>query len=241
MKPAKSGSQDCVGNSAYRALVLAGLLTAFLLRLYRLGAASLWYDETVSAYLANQSFSDIIAHTALDIHPPGYYLLLHVWSLVSAPLPTLGLEFLLAFPSLWFGVLTVALLAPLGRTLLGKAPAALAVWLAAFSPFLIWYGQEVRMYTAASALCLVCLLAALRFTAHVDRRPAPTRNGRKGWRNGSGCTPLPLQPAYTLSTSLRLRSWRSTSPSCIPLYAGRAAGPALAGRLPAGHQRRLRL
>ena len=179
MKPAKSGSQDRVGNSAYRALVLAGLLTAFLLRLYRLGAASLWYDETVSAYLASQSFSDIIAHTALDIHPPGYYLLLHVWSLVSAPLPTLGLEFLLAFPSLWFGVLTVALLAPLGRTLLGKAPAALAVWLAAFSPFLIWYGQEVRMYTAASALCLVCLLAALRFTAHVDRHPRPPGTGAK--------------------------------------------------------------
>ena len=54
------------------------LLVGFGLRLYRLGADSLWYDETVSAYLANQSITDLIAYTAKDIHPPGYYLLLHL-------------------------------------------------------------------------------------------------------------------------------------------------------------------
>ncbi len=38
-----------------RLALLAGVLTAFGLRLYQLGAESLWYDETVSVYLARQS------------------------------------------------------------------------------------------------------------------------------------------------------------------------------------------
>ena len=36
-----------------RAFLLIGLLLAFALRLYHLGGESLWYDETVSAVLAD--------------------------------------------------------------------------------------------------------------------------------------------------------------------------------------------
>ncbi len=145
-------------------MTLAGLLVAFLLRLYRLGNESLWYDETVSAFLARQPFADMVSHTTLDIHPPGYYALLHAWATVTAPFGTPALEYLLAYPSLWFGLLSIALLAPIGRILLGHSPALLAVWLAAINPFQLWYAQEVRMYTVAAALGLLCFLAALQFT-----------------------------------------------------------------------------
>ena len=164
MRPKQTAISGSRKALTYRAFVLGGLVSAFLIRLYQLGASSLWYDETVSAYLARQSITDMIAHTALDIHPPAYYLMLHGWSAVNAPLVGPAMEFLFAFPSLWFGVITIALLVPIGRTLLGHAPTALAVWLAALHPFLVWYGQEVRMYTVAGALGLLCLLAALRYT-----------------------------------------------------------------------------
>ncbi|MCB0226450.1 MAG: hypothetical protein KDI02_22345, partial [Anaerolineae bacterium] len=68
---------------AIRVTLLLLLTGGFALRLYRLGEQSLWYDETVSAFLAGQSIPALIAHTARDIHPPGYYLLLHGWATLA--------------------------------------------------------------------------------------------------------------------------------------------------------------
>jgi len=58
------------------------LFLGFLLRVFRLGDQSIWYDEGVSLYLAQQTPGQIIRHTAGDIHPPLYYLVLHVWTSV---------------------------------------------------------------------------------------------------------------------------------------------------------------
>ncbi|MCL4830728.1 MAG: glycosyltransferase family 39 protein [Caldilinea sp.] len=149
-----------------RSLLLAGILLGFALRLHRLGAESLWYDETVSVHLARKSIADMIAHTAGDIHPPGYYLLLHLWGRLTTPTLAHGLEFLYAWPSLFAGVLLLALIYALGRRLFDAPTALLGVWLAAVSPFQLWYSQEVRMYTVGAVLALLCLWAALRF---VDR------------------------------------------------------------------------
>ena len=88
-----------------RSLLLAGILLGFALRLHRLGAESLWYDETVSVHLARKPIAAMIAHTSGDIHPPGYYLLLHLWQQVTTPTLAHGLEFLYAWPSLVAGVL----------------------------------------------------------------------------------------------------------------------------------------
>jgi hypothetical protein len=118
-------------------MLLAILLLAFSLRLYRLGAESLWYDETVSVYLASESLPELVAHTAGDIHPPGYYLLLHGWTRLAG-----SSDFAVAFPSLIFGVLLAALLV-------------------AVSPYNLWYSQEVRMYTLGAALGVGLLIAVL--------------------------------------------------------------------------------
>jgi len=146
-----------------RLALLGGLLAGFGLRLHRLGAESLWYDETVSVVLARKSLGEMLAHTARDIHPPGYYALLHGWQALVAPTLVHGLEFLYAWPSLWAGVLILALLYPLGARLVGRRAAVLAVWLAAVNPFHLWYSQEVRMYTVGAALGMLCLWALLRF------------------------------------------------------------------------------
>ena len=136
-------------------LILAG----FALRLFNLGAQSLWYDETVSAFLARQSVPALLAHTARDIHPPGYYVLLHFWVGLAG-----HTEFALAFFSLIFGLLLLALVYRLAYFLANPATAAWATLLVAFSPFNVWYSQEVRMYTMGAALGLAaayCTLHAL--------------------------------------------------------------------------------
>jgi hypothetical protein len=168
------------GNFIHRTLLLLALLTGFALRTIHLGGESLWYDETVSVYLAGQSLPALIAHTAGDIHPPAYYALLHAWRAVAHPSLEYGLEYLYAWPSLWFGVLILALLYPIGVRLLDRNAALLATWLAAIHPFQLWYSQEVRMYTLGAALGLLCLYAMLK--ALFDARATATNPPAPLWR-----------------------------------------------------------
>jgi len=134
------------------------LLVALALRLAHLGQESLWYDETVSAYMAAQSLPDMITHTALDIHPPGYYALLHLWGGVAGTS-----EYSLAFFSLFFGVLLVPLTYRLSRSCaFPRHTSVLAAWLSALSSYSVWYSQEVRMYTLAACLAEALLLATVR-------------------------------------------------------------------------------
>jgi uncharacterized membrane protein len=133
------------------------LLAGFALRLYRLGADSLWYDETVSAYLASESIPHLIAHTARDIHPPGYYVLLHLWTRAA------GLsEFALAFFSLIFGLLLIPLTFALAKQVADTGMGSWAALLVAISPYHLWYSQEVRMYTLGAALGLVMTYFGLK-------------------------------------------------------------------------------
>jgi uncharacterized membrane protein len=159
----------CSAPLVHRLFLLAAILTAFAIRLHALGAESLWYDETVSVHLARLPLAAMVAHTAGDIHPPGYYALLHAWQLLATPSLAGGLEFLYAYPSLFFGVLAVPMLLVLGRRLLGQRTGLAAAWLGAFAPFLVWYSQEVRMYTLGAFLGLLCLWALLKVVT-----PPPT-------------------------------------------------------------------
>ncbi len=139
--------------------LLALLLLAFALRLYQLGSESLWYDETVSAYLATQPVSELIAHTARDIHPPAYYLMLHAWRLLTQPTVAFGLEYLYAWPNVALGLLVVALTFALAKRFLGAVAAHWSLAIAILHPFQLWFAQEVRMY-ALGALCVMLTLWA---------------------------------------------------------------------------------
>lgn len=133
------------------------LLLAAAARFYNLGASSLWYDEGFSAFVASEPLPELIAHTARDIHPPLYYLLLHGWMQAAG-----RSDVALAFFSLVFGLLSVALVIALARRWFGDGAGLLAGLAAAVNPFQIWYSQEVRMYTLAAFLGLLVLAAAGR-------------------------------------------------------------------------------
>lgn len=151
------------------------LLFAFAYRLYRLGGASLWYDETVSIYLARLDLVSLTRHTAGDIHPPFYYYLLHFWGQVAG-----WSEFSAAFLSLCFGMLLIALVyraaselptpplipppsASSGQALkgMGNVP-VISAFLVAISPYNLWYSQEVRMYTLGAFLGLASVYFFVR-------------------------------------------------------------------------------
>jgi len=162
------------------------ILAGFALRLYRLGADSLWYDETVSAFLASESTTELIAHTARDIHPPGYYLLLHFWTLAVG-----SSEFALAFFSLVFGLLLIPLTYQLARLLANRQVASWVALLLAVSPYHLWYSQEVRMYTLGAVLGVCAGYCGLRALSCPDKSGSP----RLFW---SGYTAAAVVGLYTL-------------------------------------------
>ncbi len=140
----------------YRWAVLLILLLAFGLRLYRVDH-NIWWDEGFSYWLARQPAADLLDHTARDVHPPLYYLLLRGWWLVVG-----GGEFLMRFPSLLMGTLGAAAIYGLGRALGGRRAGLLAALFLAVSRFHIGWSQEIRMYMLATTLATGALWAALR-------------------------------------------------------------------------------
>ena len=136
------------------------LLLAALLRLHQLGTQSLWNDEGNSVVQALRSLHEIAQHAARDIHPPGYYWLLHGWSRLTG-----SSEFALRFFSALASVLGVACLYAAGHRLYGRAAGLVAALFLALNGFSIWYAQEARMYAllalwgAAAPLALVATLA----------------------------------------------------------------------------------
>ena len=136
--------------------ITAILLLGTFLRLFRLGAQSLWLDEAFSLILAQRGWGSIIADTARDTMPPLYYLLLHAFLSVN------NSETSARLLSALLGILTIPVIWSLGRRLFGERVALLSALLLAINPFHIYYSQEARMY---AQLGLFSLVAALCFFA----------------------------------------------------------------------------
>ncbi|MDW8102143.1 MAG: glycosyltransferase family 39 protein [Anaerolineae bacterium] len=150
----------------YKLFVLGFLLISFALRLYKLGAFELWVDEAASYYIASLSSPKKIltySATALYEHPPLFYIFLHFW------IKWMGKgEWLLRFPSVFWGVLSIALAWPLFKRLVDEKVALLTVILMTFYSPLVALSQEVRMYALVIALSLVINLVLLAFS---ERNP----------------------------------------------------------------------
>lgn len=154
------------------------LLLAWGLRLYHLGAMSIWWDESLSYDRALKDLTTILSGTiriqnviTRDLHPPLYFLLLH-FAVISFGVT----EFALRTLSTFANVLTVALVYPtfllvarIGKIQVSNRIALLAALFSALSPFYVWYSQEARPYSLVlfwSLLALYTLLRAL--TSPVD-------------------------------------------------------------------------
>jgi hypothetical protein len=71
-------------------------------------------------------------------------------------------EFALRFPAALAGALAVPVIYVLVRRLAGVRPALLAALLTATAPYLVWYGQEAKMYALLTVLVPLTLWLALR-------------------------------------------------------------------------------
>lgn len=127
--------------------IIAAALVAIGISLIIGMQQSVWFDEAYSVLVAQHDPAKIVQLVSVDIHPPGYYLLLHFWG------DTFGWEDL---PLRLLSVLalggSIVMAGILTRRLFGDKAAVAAVTVAALSPLLLRYGFEMRMYSIASLI-----------------------------------------------------------------------------------------
>ena len=156
-------------RSRVRFLLAVGavLVLATVVRLHGLTAVAIWCDEASSIITSQYPLPDLWFHAAHDVHPPFYYVLLHLWMGMFGD-GLFAIRLLSAIP----GIATVLVGALLVRQLASSRTALLAALLMALFPFAVRYSQEVRMYSWLTLLLLSATLALM----HWLRTPA-----RKGW------------------------------------------------------------
>ena len=126
---------------------------------------SVWFDEAYSILVAKQEPAEIIQLAAADVHPPMFYLILHMWGNAwgwsDAPLRL--------FSALALGG-SVVVAGLLTRRLFGDRAAIMSVVFIALAPLLLRYGFEIRMYALASFIgiaatyVLVCARDAKKYS-----------------------------------------------------------------------------
>jgi mannosyltransferase len=160
--------------------VLGALLfvVALVLRLYRLGAQSLWLDEGGTWFeITSKSWPDLLGELVSEKAAyPLYHLLLKAWVSLAG-----DSEWALRFPSALAGAATavVIYLAAIeiqgnkqhatGKTFLPFTFYLLPSLLLATSPFALWHAQDAKVYS------LLMLVVALELWALLRALWRPTR------------------------------------------------------------------
>jgi uncharacterized membrane protein len=151
---------------AARLVAWAVVALAFALRLYRLPDQNLWWDEGWTLWLSQLDPVAIALRTAADAHPPLHYWLLHYWGQLAGGDVVAG-----RMMSVYFGVLSVAVMFRVGAHAGGPWLGALAALLLALARFHLWWSQDIKNYTLAGFFGLIATWATLRLmtAAHPPR------------------------------------------------------------------------
>lgn len=132
---------------------------AFLLRAVNLDAQSLWRDEVDAIRFSGWAVKDLLAGLIQEGHNgPLFFLMLRPWRNLTG-----NSEFALRYPSALVGALAVPLGYVLARQLgFSRRAGVLLGLLLATSPYLVWYGQEAKMYAMLMAAVMLAFIAYLK-------------------------------------------------------------------------------
>lgn len=128
------------------------LILSFVLRLIGINQ-SLWLDEAAQAIISRGSLGSIWIGDA-DFHPPVFHTILHFWMKISTS------EVFMRLLPVLIGVLTVYVFYIFAKKHFDEKIAKISTLFLAFSPYHIFYSQDLRSY---SLLVLVSLLSVYFF------------------------------------------------------------------------------
>ncbi len=130
-------------GTGVRTVLLLGALMALCCALsyFFFLPQSLRLDEAQTLWQSSRSAGQILTLIAQDVHVPLYFELLHFWRYFG---DTVVMERLF---SMFFYLASIPAIYFLGRLAYSRSVGLFAATLLALSPFMNWYGNEIRMYT----------------------------------------------------------------------------------------------
>lgn len=148
------------------------LAVGMLLVQYGKRTDNFWVDEIFTASIVNMTVGDLVETSALDAHPPLYYLALKTW---LKPFRMMGIEpglLLHRGPGIVAHLLFVCIAWVVLRRFLGRSTGALATVVLAFAPTIVQYATEMRQYSLVIPAGGVCwmLMTGLFLSEQGDRR-----------------------------------------------------------------------
>lgn len=152
--------------------LLVAVLLGGVLRLYRLGAESLWIDEVFMVRMAtDMSLSELLFEVPLyEPHPPLFNVLMWAWIGRTGTS-----EALMRVPSVAFSLLAIPIVYALTRRLFDRGTAGLTALFLAVSPLQIWYAQEARMYALLVLATATSFYLVVRIAESAARGDPVTR------------------------------------------------------------------
>lgn len=159
----KSDTARRTGVSFIITLALAALMAGVAaISYYVLSPQSLRLDEAQSLWQTNRSIPQMLNIVGKDVHVPLYHLMLNIWQVFFGNAVEVGRYF-----SLIFFMLTIPATYLLGRQIFSRSISFFGAFLLAISPFMNWYGNEIRMY---SLLTFITVLNQYFFLRIFKRR-----------------------------------------------------------------------
>ena len=128
-----------------------------VLRLYDVGAESIWVDELSSIQRARWSLPELISDVSQSVHPPLYFVILHYWVSLFG-----DSEFAARLPSAIFGVLALPAVYLVGERLFSRRAGTSSALILSVSLFHISWSQEARGYTLMVLLALASMYFFIR-------------------------------------------------------------------------------
>jgi uncharacterized membrane protein len=202
-----------------RGWLVAVLAIALAIRLWHLGARSLWTDEGSTWTAASAPLPELIRLCAeKDASPPLFYLLTSLALRFGESEATLRLVSVLASVGLvWLTYRIVRLYAP-------RTEATGAAVLTASSPYQLMFAQEARSYALVAFLAVASLYLYLRAVYHDrprDWRPYVAVTTLAFYTQAIAGLAIVVQLALALCTRegrRRLRPWAAALAACVALY-----------------------
>jgi uncharacterized membrane protein len=182
--------------------LLGAIALGAVLRFWHLDGKPLWLDEVITALFSlGRSYKDVpleqvfpvaalgsvfalhpgtscaqIAQTIAvqSVHPPLFFCWLHSWLMAVQGWPTSWIWQLRAFPAV-VGVVAIAALYQLNRSLFSRRAGLVGAAFMAVSPFAVYLSQEARHYTLPMLFVIFALGGMVRIQSDLQLQKPPDR------------------------------------------------------------------
>lgn len=144
------------------------IVLGLCLRLYNITYRGIWLDEGISIKWGSMDILSMIINTAIDVHPPLYYIILHYWMAIFG-----HSEFAVRMLSTTAGVLTIAAAYKLAKYLFDEKTALISAFIVSISALHIRYAQETRGYTIVALLSVLSIYYFLKLIYSEEKKSYP--------------------------------------------------------------------